>query len=206
MMSSSLSVTLTGRHVTLTPLSIDDVAGLVGAASGERATFGWSIVPGTVEGMDAVVRRLLSERDQGIAVPFATRRSDSADIIGMTRFLTLRWFFEREFPDAVEIGGTFLTASAQRTAANTEAKLLMMSHAFDVWGVRRLDLKTDERNDRSRRAIERIGGQFEGVLRNWQAAQVDGEEGRTRNSAMYSILASEWPDVRARLEERLREP
>ena len=69
-------------------------------------------------------------------------------------------------------------AAAQRTAANTEAKLLMMTHAFDVWGVRRLDLKTDERNDRSRRAIERIGGQFEGVLRNWQAAQVDGEDER----------------------------
>jgi RimJ/RimL family protein N-acetyltransferase len=81
----------------------------------------------------------------------------------------------------------------------------MMTHAFDVWGVRRLDLKTDERNERSRRAIERIGGQFEGVLRNWQAAQVDGEESATRNSAMYSILSSEWPDVRARLEERLRE-
>jgi len=80
----------------------------------------------------------------------------------------------------------------------------MMTHAFDVWGVRRLDLKTDERNDRSRRAIERIGGRFEGVLRNWQAAQVDGEEGLTRNSAMYSILSTEWPELRARLEERLR--
>jgi RimJ/RimL family protein N-acetyltransferase len=80
----------------------------------------------------------------------------------------------------------------------------MMAHAFDVWGVRRLDLKTDERNERSRRAIERIGGHFEGVLRNWQAAQVEGEDDRTRNSAMYSIVLSEWPDVRARLEERLR--
>jgi RimJ/RimL family protein N-acetyltransferase len=70
--------------------------------------------------------------------------------------------------------------------------------------VRRLDLKTDERNERSRRAIERIGGRFEGVLRNWQAAQVNGEEGATRNSVMYSILPPEWPDVRTRLEERLR--
>jgi RimJ/RimL family protein N-acetyltransferase len=123
----------------------------------------------------------------------------------MTRFLTLRWYFDREYPDAAEIGGTFVTAAAQRTAVNTEAKLLMMTHAFDVWGVRRLDLKTDERNDRSRRAIERIGGRFEGVLRNWQAAQVDGEEGLTRNSAIYSILPPEWPEVRARLEERLRD-
>jgi RimJ/RimL family protein N-acetyltransferase len=184
---------------------MDDVPELVQAASGDRSTFGWSIVPSTIREMEVVVGRLLADRDQRGAVPFATRRSDTSEIIGMTRFLTLRWFFDREYPDAAEIGGTFLAAAAQRTTANTDAKLLMMTHAFDVWGVRRLDLKTDERNERSRRAIERIGGQFEGVLRNWQAAQVDGEEGATRNSAMYSILASEWPDVRARLEERLRE-
>jgi RimJ/RimL family protein N-acetyltransferase len=203
-MSSTLSLTLTGRHVTLTPLSMDDVPGLVHAASGDRSTFGWSIVPGTVGEMDVVIGRLIADRDHGNIVAFATRRSDTNEIIGMTRFLTLRSFFDREYPDAVEIGGTFLSAETQRTAANTEAKLLMMTHAFDVWGVRRLDLKTDERNERSRRAIERIGGRFEGVLRNWQAAQVDGEEGQTRNSAIYSILDSEWPDVRARLEERLR--
>jgi RimJ/RimL family protein N-acetyltransferase len=178
---------------------------LVRAASGDRATFGWSIVPDTLESMAQMVQRQFAERDQRGGVPFTTRRSDTFEIIGMTRFLALRWFFERKFPDAAEIGGTFLASSAQRTAINTEAKLLMMSHAFDVWGVRRVDLKTDERNERSRRAIERIGGHFEGVLRNWQAAQVSGEEGATRNSAMYSILPSEWPDVRARLEERLRE-
>jgi N-acetyltransferase len=204
-MSSSLAVTLTGDHVTLTPLSLEDVPGLVLAASGDRSTYGWSIVPDTIEGMEAAVRRQLADRDDRTAVPFATRRRESGEIIGMTRFLTLRWYFGREYPDAAEIGGTFVTAAAQRTAVNTEAKLLMMTHAFDVWGVRRLDLKTDERNERSRRAIERIGGRFEGVLRNWQAAQVDGEDGLTRNSAMYSILPPEWPDVRARLEARLRD-
>jgi RimJ/RimL family protein N-acetyltransferase len=204
-MGSALSVTLTGRHVELTPPSIDDVAGLVRAASGDRSTFGWSIVPDNSDEMEVLVRRLLAERDQRVAVPFTTRRADTSEIIGMTRFGTLRWFFDREYPDAVEIGGTFLSSATQRTAANTEAKLLMMTHAFDVWGVRRLDLKSDERNDRSRRAIERIGGRFEGVLRNWQASQVDGEDGRTRNSAMYSILDSEWPEVRARLVERLAE-
>ena len=203
-MGSSLSVTLTGRYVTLTPLALEDVPGLVHAASGDRSTYGWSIVPDSVDQMEVIVRRQLADRDQRSAVPFVTRRSDTAEIIGMTRFLTLRWFFDREFPDAAEIGGTFVTAVAQRTPVNTEAKLLMMAHAFDVWGVRRLDLKTDERNERSRRAIERIGGHFEGVLRNWQAAQVEGEDDRTRNSAMYSIVLSEWPDVRARLEDRLR--
>lgn len=204
-MSSWLSPTLVGRHVTLTPLSLDDVPGLVGAATEDRSTYGWSIVPDTTEEMANVVGRLLEDRDRREAVPFATRRSDTSAIIGMTRFLTLRWYFGREYPDAVEIGGTFLSATRQRTASNTDAKLLMMTHAFDVWGVRRVDLKTDARNDRSRRAIERIGGQFEGVLRNWQAAQVEGEEGLTRDSAMYSVLETEWPDVRQRLEDRLRD-
>lgn len=204
-MSSSLSPTLGGRHVTLTPLALDDVAALVRAASEDRAAYGWSIVPATDAEMRELVSRLLQDRDRREAVPFATRRSDTSEIIGMTRFLTLRWFFAREYPDAVEIGGTFLSASRQRTAANTEAKLLMLRHAFDVWGVRRVDLKTDARNVRSRRAIERIGAQFEGVLRNWQAAQVEGEVGRTRDSAMYSVLDTEWPDVRTRLEDRLRE-
>jgi N-acetyltransferase len=203
-MSSELSVTLRGRHVTLSPLTEEDVPGLVAAASGDRSTYGWSIVPDTIDSMGDVVRRQLADRDQRLVVPFATRRSDTDEIIGMTRFLTLRWYFGRDYPDAAEIGGTFVTAALQRTAVNTEAKLLMMNHAFDVWGVRRLDLKTDERNERSRHAIERIGGQFEGVLRNWQAAQVDGGVNLTRNSAIYSILDSEWPDVRARLEERLR--
>jgi RimJ/RimL family protein N-acetyltransferase len=200
----SLSITLTGRHVTLTPLSMDDVPGLVRAASGDRSTYGWSIVPDNTDEMANVVRRLLVDRDQRSAVPFATRRSESSEIIGMTGFATLRWYFGRDYPDAAEIGGTFLSAAAQRTAANTETKLLMLTHAFDVWEVRRVDLKSDERNERSRRAIERIGGRFEGVLRNWQAAQVDGEEGRTRNSAMYSIIATEWPAVRVGLDDRLR--
>lgn len=203
-MSSSLSVTLTGRYVTLTPLDLEDVPGLVHAGSGDRSTYGWMIVPDSIEKMEVVVHRLLADAEERLCVPFATRRSDSGEIIGMTRFMTLRWYFDREFPDAVEIGGTFVTAAAQRTPVNTEAKLLMMAHAFDVWSVRRLDLKTDERNERSRRAIERIGGQFEGVLRNWQAAQVEGEDGLTRNSAIYSIVSTEWPDVRTRLEGRLR--
>src|ERR1035438_8879775 len=105
-MGSSLSVTLTGRYVTLTPLALEDGPALVHAASGDRSTYGWSIVPDSVDQMEVVVRRQLADRDQRSAVPFVTRRSDTAEIIGMTRFLTLRWFFDREFPDAAEIGGT----------------------------------------------------------------------------------------------------
>jgi len=199
-----LAVTLEGRFVTLTPLTLDDVAGLVAAASGDRSTFRWSLIPDTYEGMEAVVRSLLADRDGRSAVPFVTRASDTGEIIGMTRFLLLRWWRNRPYPDAAEIGGTFLSAPWQRTACNTEAKFLMMSHAFDVWGVERLDLKSDERNERSRRAMERLGARFEGVLRNWQPSQVTGEEGRTRNSAMYSILPAEWPEIKTRLAAQLR--
>ncbi len=121
----------------------------------------------------------------------------------MTRFLTLRWWFDREFPDAAEIGGTFLAASSQRTSINTEAKLLLLGHAYDVWGGQRLDLKTDGRNARSRRAIERLGARLDSVLRHWQPSIATGEAGHTRDSAMYSIVPSEWPDIRMRLIECL---
>ena len=200
---SSLTVTLSGRVVTLTPLSLDDVPGLVTAASGDRSTFEWTDVPDDVEGMSGVVGDLLADQASRSAVAFVTRRRESGEIVGMTRFLNLRWWFAREHPDAVEIGGTFLSATAQRSSINTEAKLLMLHHAFDVWGVQRLDLKTDERNARSRHAIDRLGARSDGVLRNWQPSQVRGEEGRTRSSAMYSILPEEWPAVRDRLEQRL---
>ena len=120
-------------------------------------------------------------------------------MLGSTRFLALRWFSGRGFPDAVEIGGTWLAASAQRTGANTEAKLLMLTHAFETWNVQRVDFKTDARHARSRAAIERLGAQFDGIMRNWQASLVPGEEGQARDSAMYSIIPSEWPAIRSRL-------
>lgn len=121
----------------------------------------------------------------------------------MTRFLTLRRWFDREFPDAAEIGGTFLAALSQRTSINSEAKLLMLGHAFDVWGGQRLDLKTDERNARSSRAIERLSARLDGVLRHWQPSIATGEAGHTRDSAMYSLVPSEWPNIQMRLIESL---
>ena len=202
-MQNSLAVTLCGATTTLTPLSLDDVPGLVRAATEDRATYGLTNVPDTEASMAQAVRTLLAEQEQRLGVPFATRASGTDEIVGMTRFLTLRWWYGREVPDAVEIGGTFLAASAQRTGVNTEAKLLMLTHAFETWDVQRVDLKTDARNDRSRRAIERLGAQFEGVLRHWQPSLADGEEGLARDSAIYSILPSQWPGVRSRLEELL---
>jgi RimJ/RimL family protein N-acetyltransferase len=124
--------------------------------------------------------------------------------VGATRFLWLRHYFDRPEPDAAEIGGTWLAASAQRTGINTEAKLLMLTHAFEVWGVQRVDLKTDARNERSRAAIERIGARLDGIVRNWQPSLVPGEAGRPRDSALYSIIPAEWPGVKAGLEQRLR--
>lgn len=197
-------VTLAGPSVTLTPLAIDDAPGLVRASTEDRASYGFTTVAATEADMVAVVTSLLADQERGEALAFATRSTQRGEIVGMTRFLTLRWWFGRDVPDAAEIGGTFLAASAQRTAINTEAKLLMLRHAFEVWEVQRVDLKTDERNERSRRAIERLGASFEGILRGWQPSLVVGEEGQVRSSAMYSILPDEWPAIRARLEERLR--
>ena len=203
-MTLSLDVTLAGRFATLTPLVLDDVPGLLGAASEDRSSYGFTPVPETDESMRRLVRDHLVERESGLSVPFTTRNTITGNIVGMTRFLNLRWWYGREFPDAAEIGSTFLAASAQRTAINTDAKLLMLAHAFDTWHVERLDLKTDERNVRSRAAIERLGAHFDGTLRNWQPSAVRGEEQRARNTAMYSLLPSEWAGVREALRERLR--
>ena len=126
-------------------------------------------------------------------------------VVGSTRFLNLRSWGRpgaNGDPDVAEVGATWLAASAQRSPVNTEAKLLQLTHAFDVWGVERLELKTDARNDRSRAAIERLGARFEGVLRAYQPAA---DHPGARDTAMYSILAAEWPDVRTNLVTRLRD-
>jgi RimJ/RimL family protein N-acetyltransferase len=118
-----------------------------------------------------------------------------------------RWFgrgtSDDPYPDEVEIGGTWLAASAQRTGINTEAKLLLLSYAFDHWGVGRVAICTDARNERSRRAIEGIGAQLDGVLRSHRPSTVPGEAGTLRDSALYSVVAERWPFVRDRLESSL---
>jgi RimJ/RimL family protein N-acetyltransferase len=190
---------LIGPVVHLTAMTIDDVDDLLAAAVQDRVTYGYTAVPADHASMHAYVQELVAGRTRGTDVPFVTRDAATGRALGSTRFLELRYFYERAHPDAVEIGGTWLTGSAQRTGVNTEAKLLMLTHAFETWRVQRVDLKTDARNERSRRAIERVGGRFEGVMRNWQPSLVSGEEGQARDSAMYSILPAEWPDVRARL-------
>jgi N-acetyltransferase len=196
-------LTLRGGHVELFPLAVDHAGDLATAATGDRSSFAFTEVPEGAEAMAAYITKLLGQHARGEALPFAQRRLADGRLVGCTRFMELRWWRGRSAPDEVEIGGTWLAADAQRTALNTEAKLLLLSHAFDVWEVWRVALCTDARNERSRRAIERIGACLEGVLRNHRPSAVAGEAGRPRDSALYAITAADWPDVRDRLLGRL---
>jgi N-acetyltransferase len=199
------SLALPGRHVRLEPLDHRHVDGLVAAAAADPSLYQWSPVPqGKVEAT-SYVATALAWRDAGSALPFAIVRVDDDVVIGSTRFWNLeRWSWPqgharhgRQVPDACEIGYTWLTRSAIRTAANTEAKLLMLTHAFEAWQVLRVCFHADARNTRSRAALERIGGQFEGVLRAHRMAV----DHTARDSARYSVVAAEWPALKRRLSD-----
>ena len=201
-------LTLDGTRVRLEPLSPAHLDGLVAAASESRATYGLTQVPDGIVAMRAWLDSALADAAGGEHVPFATVDKVHGRVVGSTRFAAIeRWRWPGppveplpRGPDAVEIGWSWLAASAQRTHVNTEAKLLMLGHAFDVWGVRRVTLKTDARNARSRANIERIGCHFDGILR----AHMPAWDGGIRDSAFYSMLSSEWPAARERLASRLR--
>jgi RimJ/RimL family protein N-acetyltransferase len=197
---------LTGRHVELVPLAREHTTALLAAATADRSTYGYTEVPATPEHMADYVERLLAGRDGGTDVPFAQRRRADGVLVGCTRFLELRHWRGRAEPDEVEIGGTWLAADAQRTPINTEAKLLLLTHAFETWRVWRVAVATDARNERSRRAIERLGARLEGVLRHHRPSTVTGEEGRPRDTALYAITDDDWPHVRATLLDRLAMP
>jgi N-acetyltransferase len=203
LMISGETLTLTGTHVQLEPLSIDHVHQLVVAANEDRSTYGWTIVPSTASAMTSYVTKMVMDSAAGQMIPFAQRRLTDLRIVGCTRFMEIRYTTDRDVPDEVEIGGTWLAASAQRTPINSEAKLLLLTRAFEVWEVRRVAICTDERNTRSREAILRLGATFEGILRNHRASAVEDEFGQTRNTAMYSIIDTEWPAVKAKLVQRL---
>lgn len=207
-MSSLIPVTLAGRHVRLEPLSLAHVEGLVVAANGPRETYAWTWVPAGALETTRYVETALAEQAASRALPFATVDRKTDDIVGSTRFGNIEfWDWPdgnphqrgRHLPDAVEIGWTWLAAPAQRTAINTEAKLLMLAHAFDTWRVHRVTLHTDFRNVRSQQAIERLGAKRDGVLR----AHMPGSDGAIRDTVCYSILEAEWPAVKASLLERL---
>ena len=205
--------TLDGTFVRLEPLTETHVTALVEAAAEDRSTYQWTYTPDGPEEMTAYVRDALSKVAAGGHVAFATVRKGTGParidrVVGATRFCEIAFWQwppgaghqRHDVPDVVDIGFTWLAGSAQRTPVNTEAKLLMMTHAFEVWRVHRVALQTDVRNTRSRAAIERIGGRLDGILR----ADRPGADDTVRTSARFSIVASEWPDVKARLTSRLK--
>ena len=198
---------LKGSHIRLEPLELRHAAGLAHASAAEQSLYEWSPVPqGEAEARKYIETALLW-KDAGTALPFAIVSADGA-VLGSTRFFNIeRWAWPaghvlhgRETPDACEIGYTWLTRSAIRTPVNTDAKLLMLTYAFENWKVLRVCLHTDVRNLRSRAAIERIGGKLEGILRAHRMAA----DFIPRDSVRYSIVAAEWPQVKERLREHLR--
>ena len=194
---------LTGRAVALEPLRLEHTDEIASAGSGDRSTFGYTQVPDGPDEAAAYVQWLLDDTAAGLVAPFVQRRQRDQVVVGCTRFLNPQWPLGRDAPDEVEIGGTWLAADAQRSAVNTEAKLLLLGHAFDVWGAQRVAICTDARNDRSRRAIERLGATFEGVMRRHRRSTRAGEDGLLRDTATYSITSDDWPAVRVSLTSRL---
>jgi RimJ/RimL family protein N-acetyltransferase len=195
--------TLSGHHVSLEPLRHDHVDAIAEAAAHDRSSFGYTQVPDGRAEADAYVTWLLDDAAHSRAAPFVQRRVRDGQVVGCTRFLNPLWSLGRDQPDEVEIGGTWLSADAQRTPINTEAKLLLLTHAFESWLVQRVAICTDARNAQSRRAIERIGARFEGELRRHRRSTRAGEASRLRDTATYSITIDDWPAVQGSLEERL---
>ncbi len=187
--------TLEGRIARLEPLAPEHEEGLW-LASRDPSTWRWLSVlqPGTQEDFHAFVQQALDASAAGTEIPLVTLRG--GEVVGSTRFLALR-------PEhgSVEIGWTWLHPSAWGTGVNVEAKFLQMQHAFEIWGCRRVEWKTDAQNARSCAALEALGATFEGVHRNHMLVR----GGENRDSAWYSVTGEEWPSVRAHLERRLAE-
>jgi N-acetyltransferase len=197
--------TLTGTHVQLEQLHFEFAEELTAAGNVDRSTYRWTSVPPTVEGMQRYITGLLNDQQARTVVPFVQRRLSDGALVGCTRYLRLEWWGGNALPDEVEIGGTWLAASAQRTPINTEAKYLLLGNAFDEWNVHRVSICTDARNARSRTAILRIGAKFEGILFSHRGSYAPGEEKAVaRDSAMYSVIRGDWPAVKRDLEDKLR--
>jgi N-acetyltransferase len=200
-----LEPVLSGRYVRLEPLQLGHLRGLVSASAGEPELYRMSKVPVG----DTEVRRFIevaqAVRDAGKAAPFAVVRLSDEAVIGSTRLFDLDWWpwptghprHGHDGPDTCEIGHTWLTRSAIRTGANTDMKRLMLMFAFETWDVESVCFHTDARNERSRRAIRRIGAHYEGILRSHRLASDD----QPRDSARFAITAADWPAVRTHLEE-----
>jgi len=189
-------VILDGQHVRLEPLSVAHEESLVAAASdGELWNSTVTIVPSRAT-VAAYIAAALDMQAKGTALPFVTIHKSSGKVVGSTRYFHIERDHRR-----VEIGYTWLSASAQRTQINTEAKLLMLTHAFETWRCIRVEFFTDFLNHQSRTAILRLGAKQEGILRNHMIMP----SGRYRDSVCFSITEAEWPEVKARLAAKLRQ-
>jgi N-acetyltransferase len=187
-------VALEGEHVRLEPLSMNHLEGL--CAVGLEPEL-WSLTVnhvGTREDMEAYVSAALREQQAGLSLPYATVDRATGHVAGCTRFMNIAMAHRR-----LEIGSTWIAPAWQRTALNTEAKLLMLRHAFESLGCMRVELKTDLLNERSQKAILRLGAKQEGIFRNHMLT----DSGRIRHSVWFSIIDTEWPDVKRNLESFL---
>jgi RimJ/RimL family protein N-acetyltransferase len=200
-----MTLVLRGVEVTLRPLSVDDVEALAAALAESREHYGFSEIPEGLEETRRYVEKALGQQAAEQRIPFTIVWCGR--VVGTTSYYDFQpWEWpvgcdlqRRDRPDTLEIGYTWLAVSAQRTRCNTEAKYLLLSQAFDFWEVHRVCLRTDVRNERSRRAIERLGAHFEGVRR----ADMPGQDCTVRDSAFYSIVSAEWPQLQNRLREIL---
>ena len=190
-----MPILLEGRHVRLEPLERRHLAALVAAAQ-DPEIFQFFVTPplGVEAEMSKWLEQILQGQAAGTDVGWATVRRSDGRVVGATTFLDIR-----RANRGLEIGNTWLAKEAQRTPINTEAKLLQLTQAFEKLGAWRVQLKTDERNTRSREAIARLGCTFEGILRRYQLRY----DGYVRNTAMFSLLDSDWPAAKAKLEGRL---
>jgi len=187
-------VMLEGSHVRLEPLAKAHLAGLAQFGL-EEELWRWIPVPvRTVEEMAAYIETALQEQERGVSLPFALIEKATGRAIGSTRYGNIDSTHRR-----VEIGWTWVAREWQRSAVNTEAKYLLLKHAFETLGCIRVELKTDSLNEKSRAAILRIGAREEGIFRNHMIAA----NGRIRHTVYFSIVDSEWPAVKARLESLL---
>jgi RimJ/RimL family protein N-acetyltransferase len=190
-----LPVTLTGEHAQLVPLEHAHAEALFRVSRDPRI---WQYMPVNVESMEDMrdwVAGSLNDRQRGVSMPFVIVDRRSEQVVGSTRYLD---YDERN--RAVEIGFTWLNPDSWRTPINTECKYLLLTHCFESLGLIRVQLKTDSRNLRSQAAIERIGGVREGVLRSHRIMP----DGYLRDSVYFSIIGSEWPAVKARLEDLMK--
>ncbi len=188
-------VVLTGKHVRLEPMTEAHVPGL--AEIGVGQPFWGFMVYGDVNSekdMQNWVREIRSRAEKGTDLPFVVVHITSGRVAGATRYLNIM-----PKDRGLEIGGTWYGLEFQRTAVNTECKYLLMRHAFETLGCIRVQLKTDFRNERSQKAIERLGAVKEGVLRNHMILP----DGRYRDSVFYSVIDTEWPTVKQRLEDMM---